>query len=100
MTFKQRLFVHHYLRLGNATQAALLVYNTKNRNAAGVIGWNLLRNIKVKKVIEEYFKRESKDPTYIFDGLKDIIENGSPREKVAAVEMGLRLHFGIYLQKL
>lgn len=91
MTLKQRLFVSKYLEYGIATKAALEVYNAKNRSSAAVIGSRLLRNVNVKREIDCIFEANKTFPAYIVINLKKSIENGTPSERIKALQMALRL---------
>lgn len=54
LTIKQQAFVNYYIELGNATQAYLKAYpNVKKETVASAAGIRLLRNVKVKKYIDE-----------------------------------------------
>lgn len=90
MTLKQRLFVQKYLESGNATQAALEIYNAKY-NSASVIGSRLLRNIKVKQEIDAVLEANMSFLAYIALLLKRAIESNSGREQIKAIEIALRL---------
>ena len=56
MTIKQKLFTRVYLKSLNATEAALAVYQAKNRQSAAVIGSRLLRNVNVQTEINTALK--------------------------------------------
>lgn len=92
MRLKQQMFVKRYVdNGGNATEAAFHCYNTKSRNVAGVIGCNLLRNVKVKKEIELSLEAEKPNLVSITETLKKAIDHGSPKEQLRAVEIVLKL---------
>jgi phage terminase small subunit len=84
-------FVEEYLKTGNATQSVYAAgYKSKNDNAAGVRGAELLRNSKISAYIQ-YVQSKSLESTkskiqvsqdqiastlvrIAFDGLEDVIE--------------------------
>lgn len=92
MTIKQKLFIQEYLRYRNATQAALDVYDAKNKNSAAVIGYRLLRNVNVKSEIERILEARESTPSYIAKLLIDVIENGSSSQKIKALQMTFKLY--------
>ncbi len=47
LTLKQRKWLEVYLETGNATEAARQAYNCKSDGAAGVIGYENLRKLKI-----------------------------------------------------
>ncbi len=47
LTLKQRKWLEVYLETGNATEAARQAYNCKTDGAAGVIGYENLRKLKI-----------------------------------------------------
>lgn len=54
MTVKQKLFVKKYIEnKGNGTETVLSIYNTSNRNAAGVIASQLLSIPRVRRAVDE-----------------------------------------------
>lgn len=54
MTLKQIRFIYEYIETGgNATISALNAYNCKNRNVAGVIGYQNLRKLNIKQEIDK-----------------------------------------------
>lgn len=95
LTIKQRLFIRKYLQYGNATEAAMTIYNTKSRRSAAVIGSRLLRNVNVRREIDRIVEAEGSIPAYIAKLLVDVIENGSWKEKIKAIQIALKLH-GVY----
>ena len=52
-TLKQRLWLGIYLKTGNATEAAVQVYDVKDRNSASQIGWENLRKLDYTEFMEE-----------------------------------------------
>jgi len=53
MTLKQRKWMKLYLECGNATKAALQVYDVKDRNSAAQIGWENVRKLDYTEFLEE-----------------------------------------------
>lgn len=77
MTFKQREFVKLYLKYnGNSTEAAFEIYNCKNRNVVGVIGWKNLQKPEVNQAIADALEAEGMDADFFAQSLKRIIETG------------------------
>ena len=58
LTRKQRKFVKEYLATGNATESALQVYDTDDREVASVIGSQNLTKVNVQNAIQESLKDE------------------------------------------
>lgn len=56
LTEKQKSFIKAYLRMLCGTKAVVEAYpEVKNRNTAGVMAHELLRNPKIKKIVDEQF---------------------------------------------
>jgi phage terminase small subunit len=92
MTLKQKMFIKKYIEFnGNATKAALEVYNVKNRNTAGAVGSRLLRNVKVKEEISRIIEIDKSFLPYIIGELKDLIENGDCKQQAEAIKLGFKL---------
>jgi len=53
LTLKQRKWLKLYLELGNATEAAMQVYDCKDRNSAAQIGYENLRKLDYEDFMEE-----------------------------------------------
>lgn len=53
LTFKQRKWLQIYLETGNATEAAMQVYDCKDRNSAKVIGSENLSKLNYIDILEE-----------------------------------------------
>lgn len=51
-TLKQRKWLRLYLETGNATEAAMQVYNCKDRNSASQIGYENLRKLDYTEFLE------------------------------------------------
>lgn len=53
LTIKQARWLHKYIETGNATEAAMQVYDIKDRYSAGSIGSENLRKLAIKDLMEE-----------------------------------------------
>ena len=53
-TAKQMKFAQAYLKTGNATQAALEAYDTKDVDSAAVVGSTNLRKLKVQELLQSF----------------------------------------------
>ena len=53
LTLKQRKWIKLYLELGNATEAAMKVYDCKDRESAAQIGYENLRKLDYSDFLEE-----------------------------------------------
>lgn len=84
MTLKQQLFVKYYLQYGNATQAAMQVYNTKKRIVAVQIGYENLRKPDVMQAIKGYFERVDRAPFYVAEAFVDVLKNGTSSQRLNA----------------
>lgn len=92
MTLKQKLFIQKYLEFRNATRAVLEIYHAKNRNSAGVIGYNLLRNVKVRKEIDRITEAEGTIPSCIVKLIENVSENGSTRDQIKVAKLLFRFY--------
>jgi len=54
LTLKQRKWIKEYLDCGNATEAAMRVYNVKNRDSANAIGAQNLEKINIEEILDEH----------------------------------------------
>lgn len=52
-TVKQKMFVKEYVKSGNATQAALKVYNTTSVDSAKRIGWENTTKLNIQEILEK-----------------------------------------------
>lgn len=52
-SLKLQRFKKEYIKTGNATEAALKVYNCKNREVAGEIGYQNLKKLDFAELMEE-----------------------------------------------
>lgn len=64
MTIRQKLFFKKYFEFGNATEAAMQVYNVKKRSTAAQIGYENLRKPDIKQALRSYFERAERTPIY------------------------------------
>jgi hypothetical protein len=53
LTIKQRKWLKLYLETGNATQAAMQVYDCKDEHSASQIGYENLRKLDISELMEE-----------------------------------------------
>lgn len=54
LTLKQKIFIREYINtLGNATKASLLAYGCKSINVAGVVGYQNLRKLNIRREINK-----------------------------------------------
>lgn len=95
LTLKQSGFVKKYIEFANATEAAVQVYNVKNRNVAGVIGWENLRKHKVVEAINVSLEAGWVSPVSVAQTIKQVMTNGTPRQQLRAIEIYLKA-IGIY----
>ena len=79
LTLKQRKFIAKYLETGSATEAAYKAYEVKNRNVAGVIGYQNLRKLKVRQVINYALEAAGITDEYLAMSMKKIIDAGLPK---------------------
>lgn len=52
LTLKQQRFLEEYIKLGNATEAAMIVYDCNNRVTAGAIGYENLKKLQIDDMME------------------------------------------------
>lgn len=69
LTLKQRKWLQLYLKLGNATEAAMQVYDCKERETAAVIGHENLRKLNYEEFMEEAGITDKKLQDSIMEGL-------------------------------
>lgn len=53
LTIKQRKWLKLYLECGNATEAAMQIYDCKNRESAAIIGFENIRKLNYEDFLEE-----------------------------------------------
>jgi len=92
MTIKQELFIKKYLEFGNGTQAALDVYNTNNSNVASSIAYENLRKPEIQRTVNAYFEREGLVPSSIAKAIKEVLDTGTPTDKLNALHLCLKLY--------
>lgn len=68
-TIKQRKWMKLYIELGNATEAAMRVYDCKDRDSAAVIGFENLRKLNYEEFLEEGGISDAKLQKSIEEGL-------------------------------
>ena len=86
MTLKQRKFVKGYIKNGgNATQAALSVYDTEDYQTAGMIASENLKKPKLKQAIEEALIKLKITPEYMLNSFNSLYENNKDSNPNAAV---------------
>lgn len=71
LTAKQTKFVQEFVKTRNATEAAVRVYDVKNRNVARVIGGENLLKPAIEEATSAEFKKEELDVAYVLKGLKE-----------------------------
>jgi len=89
MTLKQRQFIKEYLgNGGNATQAAIV--SGYSKKTAYSSGQRLLKQVEIKKQIDEHQQRLLKDSdtkvTDLLNILKEITENEMERRPTASIK--------------
>lgn len=90
LTLRQNSFVKKYIEFANATEAAAQVYNVKNRNVAGVIGWENLRKHKVVEAINVSLEAGQVSPVSVAQTIKQVMINGTARQQLRAIEIYLK----------
>jgi len=53
LTIKQRKWIKEYIKTGNATEAAMKVYDCKDKGSAANIGWENVRKLDMTELMEE-----------------------------------------------
>ncbi|MDO8569997.1 MAG: terminase small subunit [Candidatus Daviesbacteria bacterium] len=89
---KQRSFINAYLQTGNATEAAMQVYNTGKRSVAAQIGYENLRKPDIKQAIEVHFVCEGLSPVYIADMMKNVLDHGTITQKLEICRIYFKMH--------
>lgn len=70
LTIKQRKWLKLYLELGNATEAAMQVYDCKDRESAGSIGFENLQKLDFADLMEEGGITDTKLNKVLDEGLE------------------------------
>jgi hypothetical protein len=70
LTIKQRKWLKEYLETGNATEAAMRVYNCKDRDSASNVGWENVRKLEFAELMEEGGITDAKLQAKINEGLE------------------------------
>ena len=73
-TLKQKRFVTEYLKTGNATEAAIRVYKTKDRGVAQSIGSENLSKLVIQEEIKPTFDEANITRTYVLKGTCELAE--------------------------
>lgn len=67
LTIKQRKWMKEYIQTGNVTEAAMRVYDCKNRNVANAIGAQNLAKLSISELMEDSgMNRRKKYEVYKF----------------------------------
>lgn len=86
LTNKQELFIQHYMITLNATSSYMKVYKCKTDNVAGVLGFKLLRNVKIKEEIDLRLAKRAQDngitAEYVLTSLKNVAERCQQKEPI------------------
>lgn len=78
-TLKQQKFIKSYLETGNATEAASVAYNVKDRKVAQAVGAENLTKPIVKQTIEEAQAKLGITAEYVLGNFKDMVEFGKKK---------------------
>lgn len=70
LTIKQRKWLALYVELGNATEAAMQVYDCKDRGAAATIGWENMRKLDTKDLMDAKGLTDDKLFSVLQEGLQ------------------------------
>lgn len=70
LTLKQRKWIEAYIETGNATEAALIAYDCKDREVAGSIGSENLQKLALEEVMEEAGLSDSHLLKKLYKGLE------------------------------
>ena len=87
LTLKQLKFIQIYIETGNATKAAMTVYNCKNENTAAVLGSENLRKPNIACEIEKYRKEGGLSIQKAINAINDAYD----AEKKGAPDHNVRL---------
>lgn len=105
LTNKQELFIQYYMISLNATDSYMKVYKCKNDNVAGVEGFKLLRNPKIRTEIDLRLDKRATDngitADYVLKGIKAIADREGIRENdtLKAYEL-LGKHLKLFTEKI
>jgi len=91
ITKKQKGFVKEFIDHGNATKAALKVYDTDKEESAAQIGWENLRKLEIQKMILDAgedaqstvieLNQQRKNLPVALNAAKDILDRAGLRPK-------------------
>jgi phage terminase small subunit len=100
-TYKQKRWTEEYIKnKGNATEAALLSYNTTNRASAQVIASKNLRKPHVQEYMRQLLEEEGLGPKEVTRTLRKFVDAATtdeslkkvtPADGLRALDMGNRL---------
>ena len=97
LTFKQKRFVVEYLKHGNATEAARVAYDGKEKFNSN-LGHTILNIPKVQRALDIALKKMNLDEDFAVEALKNIIDAGSknivdatPANALKGIEMFLKV---------
>lgn len=86
LTLKQKRFIAHYVKDGNATRAVKNAYpNVKSYGGMRVMGAKLVTNANVQKKIEEVLKEAGLTYELIVGELKKLIQDEDKTQKNRAI---------------
>ncbi|MBI2310762.1 terminase small subunit [Candidatus Collierbacteria bacterium] len=93
LTLKQRIFLREYISSrGNATKAAMVAYDIRSRNTAGVVGFENLRKPKIVKIVKQIIGDNHLSDSFISFRLRSVTENtDTAKEMLDAIDLYLRL---------
>jgi len=92
LTIKQRKFITAVAGHGNATQAAIDAgYDVQDRQSAKAIAGENLLKPAIRTALDAELARRGLDEIAISDVIADVMENGTPSERLRAVELLVRL---------
>lgn len=87
LTLKQKLFIKRYLETRSATQAATEAYHVKNRNVAGVIGYQNLKKLNIRAEIDNILRLAGIDEDTIAKRLSELVNIHSPKGLKQALKL-------------
>lgn len=97
LTLKQKKFVIEYLKHGNATEAARIAYDGKEKFNSN-LGHTILNMPKVQRALDIALKKMNLDEDFAVEALKNIIDAGSqnlsaatPANALKGIEMFLKV---------
>ena len=89
-TLRERKFIEKYISNGgNSTEAYLAINDKANKNAAGVLGLRMLRNVKVE--VDNILDQIGINDVYLMRKLKEGLETRNLSIRVRYLDMILKL---------